>query len=356
MQELRLSTPEEIVGNAFGGFEIHKGIGTMKKVLVTGATGFTGGYLCRRLVSKGYEVRGLSLPGMDTDALEKEGVQIFRGDLTQKETLTEAIRGVDVIYHIAAVYREENIPKKVFWAVNCEGTKNLLEAAKKAKVKRFVHCSTVGVQGDIKHPPASEEAPYNPGDYYQESKMEGELAALNFFRNKGLPGVVFRPVGIYGPGDARFLKLFRHIQNRTFRMFGSGEVLYHLTYIDDLIDGILLVGETPNIEGEIFTLAGPVYTTLNELVEVIANVLEVKISKLHVPVWPVWMAGALCELLCRPVRIHPPIYRRRVDFFIKDRAFNIQKAKDTLGYRPSVDLFTGLKKTAEWYRKEKLLT
>jgi nucleoside-diphosphate-sugar epimerase len=328
----------------------------MKKVLVTGTTGFTGGYLCRRLVSKGYDVRGLSLPGINTSALEKEGVQIVRGDLTRKETLTEAVRNVDVIYHIAAVYREENIPRKVFWAVNYEGTKNLLETAKEAKVKRFVHCSTVGVQGEIKHPPASEETPYNPGDYYQESKMEGELAALDFFRNRGLPGVVFRPVGIYGPGDTRFLKLFRYIRNGKFRMFGSGKVLYHLTYIDDLIDGILLVGEKPNIEGEIFTLAGERYTTLNELVETIADMFGVTIPKLHIPVWPVWLAGAVCELLCRPFRIDPPIYRRRVDFFIKDRAFDISKAREKLGYRPKVDLRTGLKKTAEWYQKKKLLT
>ena len=328
----------------------------MKKVLVTGATGFTGGYLCRRLVSKGYEVRGLSLPEIDTSLLEKEGVRIVRGDLTRKETLIKAVQNVDVIYHIAAVYREENIPQKVFWAVNYEGTKNLLEAAKETKVKRFVHCSTVGVQGEIEHPPASEEAPYNPGDYYQESKMEGELAALDFFRNHGLPGVVFRPVGIYGPGDMRFLKLFRYLQNGKFRMFGSGEVLYHLTYIDDLIDGILLVGEKPNIEGGIFTLAGEKYTTLNELVETIADVLGVTVPKFHIPVWPVWLAGAVCELLCRPFHIDPPIYRRRVDFFIKDRAFDITKAKEKLGYQPKVDLRTGLKKTAEWYRKEKLLT
>lgn len=328
----------------------------MKKVLVTGATGFTGEYLCRHLVSKGYEVRGLSLPGIDTENLEKEGVRIFLGDLTEKETLIEPVEGVDVIYHIAAVYREENIPKKVFWAVNCDGTKNLLEVAERAKIKRFVHCSTVGVQGEIRNPPASEEAPYNPGDYYQESKMEGELVALDFFRNRGLPGVVFRPVGIYGPGDTRFLKLFRYIQNGTFRMFGSGEVLYHLTYIDDLIDGILLVGEKPNIEGEIFTLAGDRYTTLNELVGIIANVLGVTVPRRHFPVWPIWLAGAVCELCCRPFRIDPPIYRRRVDFFIKDRAFDISKAREKLGYQPKVDLQTGLRETAEWYRSHELLT
>ena len=155
MQELRFGAPEAIVGNAPGEFKIRKGIEVMKKVLVTGATGFTGGYLCRRLVSKGYEVRGLSLPGMNTDALEKEGVQIVWGDLTRKETLTEAVLGVDEIYHIAAVYREENVPKKIFWAVNCEGTKNLLELAKNV----FIFGSSSSVYGTNKKIPFSEDDP-----------------------------------------------------------------------------------------------------------------------------------------------------------------------------------------------------
>ena len=325
----------------------------MKRVLVTGASGFTGGYLCRRLVQEGYDVRGLVLPGLDTTDLEETGVSIFRGDLTKRETLIPTVEGVDVVYHIAAVYREEGIPKKTFWDVNVTGTQNLLEAGRDARVKRFVHCSTVGVQGEIENPPATEEAPYKPGDYYQESKMEGERLALAFFRN-GLPGVVFRPVGIYGPGDSRFLKFFRYIARGRFRMFGSGEVLYHLTYIDDLVDGILLVGETPGIEGEIFTLAGEEYTTLNEWARIVADVLGVEISPRHYPVWPLWTAGALCEFLCRPFRINPPIYRRRVDFFLKDRAFDISKAKRVLGYRPRVDLRIGIQRTADWYKEKGL--
>ena len=327
----------------------------MKKILVTGATGFTGGYLCRRLTEEGHEVRGLVLPGLDTTDLEKSGVRIFRGDLRQKETLVSAIESVDIVYHIAAVYREENIPRNTFWDVNVTGTKNLLETARDAGVRRFVHCSTVGVQGEIENPPATEEAPFHPGDYYQESKMEGELLALDFFKREGLSGVVFRPVGIYGPGDMRFLKLFRYIRRGKFRMFGSGEVLYHLTYIDDLVDGILLVGEKPGINGEVFTLAGERYTTLNELAETIAEVLSVSLSKHHYPVWPVWTAGALCEFICRPLGIDPPIYRRRVDFFIKDRAFDITKAKNILGYNPRVDLRMGLERTARWYEEQGLL-
>lgn len=326
-----------------------------KRVFVTGATGFTGGHLARHLKAKGDDVLALARAGKDTSALEAAGITIVRGDLLDAESLAKAVKGVDIVYHIAAVYREENIPRQTFFDVNVEGTRHLLKAAKAAGVKRFVHCSTVGVQGEISNPPAAETHPFKPGDYYQESKLQGELAALDFFKTEGLSGAVFRPVGIYGPGDMRFLKLFKFIGSGKFRMFGSGEILYHLTYIDDLVEGIRLMGETPGIEGEVITLAGARYTTLNELAETIADVLNVKLSKMHIPVWPVLMAGAVCETVCRPFKIDPPIYRRRVDFFTKDRAFVIDKAKKLLKYDPAVDLKEGLSRTAEWYRSEGLI-
>jgi nucleoside-diphosphate-sugar epimerase len=324
----------------------------MEKVLVTGATGFTGGHLARKLLDRGHEVHCLVRAGKDASGLERAGCRVVRGDLTQADTLETAVRGMEKVYHIAALYREENVPRKLFRDVNAEGTKNLLEASLKAGVKRFVHCSTVGVQGEIEHPPATEEAPYRPGDTYQESKMQGELLALDYHRRRGLGVSVFRPVGIYGPGDTRFLKLFRNVR---YGMFGSGNVLYHLTYIDDLTDGICLMGTVPGIEGQIFTLAGERYTTLNELYGIIAEVLDLQPSKRHYPVWPVYAAGAVCEWLCRPFGISPPIYRRRLDFFIKDRAFDITKARKLLGYQPAVDLKTGIARTADWYKRKGLL-
>jgi nucleoside-diphosphate-sugar epimerase len=325
----------------------------MEKNLVTGATGFTGGHLARMLAGRGCEVTCLARPGKDVTELEQAGCRVVRGDLTKQDTLKDAVKGMDKVYHIAALYREENVPRSMFRDVNVGGTRNLLEASLDAGVKRFIHCSTVGVQGEIGKPPATEETPYNPGDAYQESKMEGELLALDFHRQRGLGVVVFRPVGIYGPGDTRFLKLFRNFR---FGMFGSGEVLYHLTYIDDLTEGIRLAGTVPGVEGQVFTLAGERYTTLNELYAVIAEVLDSPRSRRHYPVWPVYAAGAVCEWVCRPFRIPPPIYRRRLDFFMKDRAFDISKAGRMLGYRPAVDLKTGIARTAEWYKKKGLLS
>lgn len=327
----------------------------MSKILVTGATGFTGGHLARRLAKDGHDVRTLARAHEDCTDLEAAGIEVIRGDLRDPNTLPAAVQHVEIVYHIAAAFREEGVPRQFFWDVNVEGTRNLMDACIPAGIKRFVHCSTVGVQGEIKNPPATEEAPYNPGDHYQSSKVDGEKLVLRYIQEKAFPAVIFRPVGIYGPGDTRFLKLFRFARKGRFPMLGSGNVLYHLTYIDDLVGGIILTGTVPNIQGEIFTLGGAEYVMLNELVQLIGEALDKSVSIKHFPVWPVWLSGAVCEMLCRPFGINPPLYRRRVDFFIKDRAFDITKAKSRLGYAPKVDLKSGLKRTAEWYNQKNLL-
>ncbi len=326
-----------------------------KVAFVTGGTGFTGGYLCKNLIKRGYEVRALVRKGSETSDLTNPGVEIIEGDFTDRASLHGKMAGSDLVYHIAAAYRQEGIPKKEFWRVNVEGTRNLLECALENRVKRFVHCSTVGVQGEIANPPASEDAPYNPGDWYQNSKLDGEKLALDYFSNKGLKGTIVRPVGIYGPGDKRFLKIFRYVKNGKFKMIGSGNVLYHLTFVEDLVEGIALAGEKEAAIGQIYTIGGSEYVTLNVYVNHLAEIFDTKISKLKIPVWPVWTAGLICELICRPLRIEPPIFRRRVDFFSKDRAFDISKAKKDLGYGPKVPLREGLKITADWYQEQGLL-
>ena len=322
--------------------------------LVTGATGFTGGHLARELRRRGYPVRALVRPGSNAAGLRADGIDVLEGQLVRREDVGAAMEGVRVVYHIAAAYREAKHPDSYYFDVNVGGTRNILEAARAEGVGRVVHCSTAGVHGEVETVPADETAPMNPGDVYQSSKLEGERLAMSAFES-GLPGVVFRPVGIYGPGDTRFLKLFRTVANGRFRMFGSGEVLYHLTYIDDLIDGIVMCGEAPAALGEVFLLAGPRYSTLNELVELIAEALGRPAPRGRLPLWPLLTAATVCEALCRPLGIDPPLHRRRCDFFVKDRAFTFAKAKALLGYDPKVDLGEGLRRTAEWYRAAGLI-
>src|SRR5689334_17231217 len=150
------------------------------RILVTGATGFTGGHLCRRLARDGYSVRGLVRDLSRKSELQRERIEPMVGDLRDRKSLERAAEGVDLVYHVAALFRQENVSRKEMWETNVEGTRNMLDAALKAGVRRFVHCSTVGVHGDVKNPPANEEAPYGPGDHYQDSKTEAERLVLRY--------------------------------------------------------------------------------------------------------------------------------------------------------------------------------
>ena len=329
------------------------------KVLVTGATGFTGGHLAQHLIAHGDEVRTLVRPRsrerFDRSPLRARGVVAIDGDLIDPAAVRRAVDGVEVVYHIAATYREAGQPDSAYRAINVEGTRNILEAAKTAKVKRVVHCSTGGVHGHIENPPANEDAPFNPGDVYQETKLAAEQLAREFGGAHGLDVVVARPIGIYGPGDKRFLTMFRGLARGRFPMIGGGQAFYHLTFIDDLVEGFRLCGTERAAAGRTYILAGPRYTTLEQLVHLVAKELNVTPPRLHLPVWPFYTAGLLCELICVPLRIEPPIYRRRVDFYTKSRAFDTIRARTELGYSPKVDLEEGIKRTADWYRGEGVL-
>ena len=202
------------------------------------------------------------------------------------------------------------------------------------------------------HPPANEDAPFNPGDVYLDTKLEAETLARAFGTEHGFEVVVARPIGIHGPGDTRFLKMFKGLARGRFPMLGPGTVFYHLTYIDDLVEGFCLCGEVPGARGRTYLLAGEKYTTLNALVALVAQELGVTPPRFHLPVWPVWLAGLACEMVCVPLRIEPPLYRRRVDFYTKSRAFDITRAKTELGYAPQVDLRTGIQRTIAWYREQ----
>lgn len=324
------------------------------KALVTGVTGFTGGHLARRLRhTHGDHVRVLVRNDEQADTFRREGFDVVIGDLTDEASLLDGCVGMDVVYNIAALYRTAGLPASTYRAVNALGVSAIVRAAAAAGVRRVVHCSTVGVHGDIEHPPAGEDAPLKPGDVYQETKLEGEQLGREAAAAAGIELVIARPTGIYGPGDRRLFKLFGGVAKGRFLLLGTGEIFYHLTYVDDLCDGVRLCATVPGAAGRTYILAGGEVTTLRELITITASVAGVTPRLLKLPVWPVWMAGAACEALCAPFGISPPLYRRRVDFFTKSRAFDITRAKTELGYAPAVTLRDGIGRTLEWYRAER---
>jgi nucleoside-diphosphate-sugar epimerase len=277
-------------------------------------------------------------------------MELTVGDLCDRSTLDKAVQHVDVVYNIAAIYRQAGVPAETYRAVNVAAVGELIEASARAGVRRVVHCSTVGVHGDVDNPPANEDAPLKPGDVYQESKLEGERLARDSGARLGVETTIVRPSGIYGPGDRRLLKLFRGVARGRFPILGSGKIYYHLTYIDDLVEGLRLCGECPAAASRTYIIAGGEVPTLNELVALVAEIAGVNPPRLHLPVWPIWIAGALCEAVCVPLGIEPPLYRRRVDFYTKSRAFDIGRARRELQYEPAIGLREGIARTLAWYR------
>jgi dihydroflavonol-4-reductase len=315
--------------------------------LVTGATGFTGSHLVDRLVAQGDRVRVIARSAARAREILPASVEIVEGDIAEPGVIERAVQGATTVYHLAAVYREARHRDYRYREVNVEASRRLLDAAATAAVRRYVHCSTVGVHGHIATPPGDEQTAYGPGDVYQKTKCEAEQLALSY-RDR-VPLAVARPTAIYGPGDTRLLKLFRMVARRRFPLIDGGENYYHTVHVNDLVNGLLLLGTHPRAVGEIFILGGERYLKLSELAGMIAELAGVPPPWLRLPAKPFQLAGSLVEKVCVPLGIEPPIYRRRVDFYTKSRAFSIEKAKRLLGYRPQVKLKDGLRETFDWY-------
>ncbi len=323
------------------------------RVLVTGASGYTGRVLTRKLVELGCEVRAIARASSDLGPLEGLPINWFRGDVFDQEVVNSACLDVEYIFHVAAAYREAKISDQTYVKVHVDSTKLLAQAVLNSRVfKRFVHVSTVGVHGHIDHPPADENYRFSPGDIYQRTKAEAELWIREFAKQHGLPLAVVRPAAIYGAEDRRLFKLFKMASRPLFPLFGRGKGLYHLIHVDDLTDIFITAALHPRALGEVFIAGDPKPSELKEIASTIASEIgNTGLKFLRFPAWPLFLAADLCELICKPLGIEPPIYRRRVAFFTKDRAFNTTKLSELLGYRYTYSTEQGLRSTARWYQE-----
>jgi nucleoside-diphosphate-sugar epimerase len=321
--------------------------------LVTGASGFTGQALVRKLCDLGVRVRAIARGSSDTSALKELPIDWVRGDVFDPEVVRKATTGVNYIFHVAAAYRDPTITDETYRQVHVVSTKLLAKAVTgSSDFRRFVHVSTVGVHGHIDQPPASEEYRFSPGDIYQATKAEGELWLREYAATNRLPYAVVRPAAIYGPGDRRLLKLFKLSTKRFFPMFGKGKGLYHLIHVDDLTDIFITAAFHPDAAGEAFIAGNPAPSSLREIATTVSSELGGRsVRFVRLPAWPLFAAAVACEALCKPFGIAPPIYRRRVAFFTKDRAFDTRKLQQRLGYRYSVPVERGIRETARWYRE-----
>lgn len=322
------------------------------RVLVTGGTGFTGTALVKRLIDEGHSVVALDYKeGLQSQALRSYGAEIVLGSVTDEAVVDQSMQGVELVFHLAAAFRELNKPDSFYEDVNVGGTRVVLTGARRHGVRKFVYCSTCGVHGNVAHPPANEDAPIRPADYYQRTKYEAEPLVLEMNTSE-MQTVILRPAAIYGPGDPeRFFMIFKRVASGTFPMFGSGRTLYHPLYIDNLTEAFLLCMKPGVGNGRSYLIADDKYYSIEEIVRAVARALDVDIRIPHYPVTPLVIIGHVAEKLCRPFGITPPIFPRRVDWYRQNRAFDISRAQRDLGYAPLIQLDEGLRRTAAWYRQ-----
>lgn len=330
-------------------------------VLVTGGFGFLGSHIVDELLRTNVPVRVLSRPPRsralppvldDADDRGAASVEVIWGDIRDSAVVEEAVDSCEAVIHLISNFRSAREDGREAREVNVGGTENVLAAAEEAGVRQILHCSTIGVHGDVEEIPADERTEFSPGDSYQRTKLAGEKKVWEHYRRTGQPVTVIRPISMFGPGDRRMLKLFRMIDAGWFIRVGDGEVYFQPAYIDDVVKGFMLSLGNEDAVGEAFIIGGDEYVTLNELAEIIGEELDVEWRTLPLPMKPVIAAATLCEWICSPLGVEPPLHRRRVSFYQNDRAFSVQKAKRILGFDPEVSLREGIRRTVDAYRRE----
>jgi nucleoside-diphosphate-sugar epimerase len=328
-----------------------------KLVLVTGATGFTGRVVTRKLIDAGAKVRAIARTSSDLGNLQELDIQWFRGDIYDPDLVSEAAKDVNYVIHLAAAFREEKSTDDDYRRVHVTGTALLARAVLESKeLECFVHISTVGVHGHIEIDRADENYRFAPGDGYQRTKLEAEQWIEEYASKNGIPFTIIRPGPIYGPGDMRLLKLYRMINRGILLMLGKGKGIYHLVHVDDISNIILLAGITPEAHSEIMIAANDDPITIKNMANTIAEKLGVKkLRTIRLPLFPFYLASDICKFVCSPLGIQPPIYRRRVDFYTKDRSFSNAKVKRLLDYEFRYDNESGIEDTVNWYRSNNLL-
>jgi nucleoside-diphosphate-sugar epimerase len=323
-----------------------------RTVLVTGATGFLGASLARRLLAGGARVRVLARSPVKAKPLMDQGAQIMVGDITDRAAVAAAVDDVGVVYHLAGRLLAPGVPGVEYHRTHVEGTKLLLACCQKApSLERFVHCSTTGVLGATGDRPADENAPFRPTNVYEATKAEAELAVRDAWRD-GFPAVIARPGLVYGPGDLHLLAFFRSVLRRQFRPIGRRTVWLHPIYIDDMTEALVRCGQRPAAVGECFHLAGREPVPLGELADAIARAGGTRLPRGHIPLPAARAAAALGDRLPPTLKPSAPLTRSRLDFLTHSRVYDVAKAQRLLDFAAATELSTGATRSMAWYQGE----
>jgi nucleoside-diphosphate-sugar epimerase len=319
--------------------------------LVTGATGFLGAALTRRLLADGVRVRVLARSAMKARPLADHGGEVVVGDITNATAVAAALDGVRVVYHLAGRLLEPGVRATEYYRTHVEGTKVLLACCRRqSSLERFVHCSTTGVVGVTGDRPADETAPLRPTNVYEATKAEAEIAVRNTWRD-GFPAVIARPGLVYGPGDLHLLAFFRAVLGRQFRPIGRKAVWLHPIYIDDLTDGMVRCGGSAEAVGQCFNLAGRRPVPLVDMAAAIARAGGTRVPPGHIPLAAARAVAVLGDRLPPMLKRSAPLTSSRLDFLTHSRAYDVTKARRLLAFTATTDLPTGAARSLAWYRE-----
>jgi len=330
------------------------------RLLVTGGTGFIGSHLAAEGRRRGAEVVALGLTDRPEEKANAEllagmGVEIVAGSITDGGLCHRAAQGASHIFHLAVAMREGGKSDDFFESINLDGTRHLLEAATAGRVERFVYCGTIGIYGHRAPGITSEDSPLAPGNIYERTKVSAEHLVREFAEKCGLSAVVLRPADVYGPRDQRLLKLFKGVSRGRFPLFGPGRGRRHMVYVDDVVSAFFLACERDQAVGEGMIVAGPAPCTLRELIDEVTRATGSRRYGLRLPLAPMLVLAGAVEAVCARLKVDPPIYRRRMDFFHSDSAFDTSRARRVLGWQPQVDLQEGIRRTLQDYRRSNLV-
>jgi nucleoside-diphosphate-sugar epimerase len=328
------------------------------RIFVTGATGFIGAHFVERALAEGHEVVGLyrsdgAKHRAVIERLRAHGASLRRGDILKPDSFADIMRGSDTVCHFAAAFRESGADESYFKRMNVEGTSNVARAAAAAGVKRFVHCGTAGIYGQRVAGTINESTPIRPWNSYERSKLAADEQVREIATAADMEYVILRPTAVYGPRDERLLKLFRSVQKGRFPLFGPGEGRRHMIYVTDLADAFLRACTAPRAANQELIVAGPKAVPLREMLETIAQVANRPAFGPRLPLKPMLALAAVVEDTCKLLNINPPIYRRRMDFYLNDAAFDSRQAQALLGWQPKVDLAEGFAATLSALRQER---
>jgi nucleoside-diphosphate-sugar epimerase len=324
-----------------------------QRILVTGATGFIGGAVARRLLSEGLKVRVMARQPEKAAGLAALGAEVVLGDLGDEDLLERAAAGCAVVIHAAAQVAAKPT-RSEFMGPNAGGTENILLASANAGVQRFVHLSSIAVFGFPAFGEITDSSPRRPaGESYSDSKLAAEEAVWSFCRERSLPFTMLRPSCVYGPGSPHWsIVPLKRIRKGKMPLVAGGRGAFNYVYIDNLVDAIALVARDDRALGEAF-IVNDGTTTWREFFMAYARMAGR--DKLRSVPFTVARLFLHARNLMARLRGRAPVAARVLDFLAGSATFRETHLQETLGYRPQVNLEEGLRRTEAWFRETGLL-